>query len=134
MVLTSPQLKRASITESERTPRNGNKCRRTIATSESSITEIDDFPCWAKGTVLIEMPEASNRQYQLHKAVLERNSTWFAAELGKTILEPGIGRKGYLKDSIRYLFRLQELENVDQAMFSRVVSSDRKSRESQRLT
>lgn len=116
--------------KSERTPRNGNKCRRIITSPESSNAEIDDFPCWAKGTVWIEMPEDSNRQYQLHKAVLERNSTWFAAELAKTILEPGVGWKGHLKNSIRYLFRLQIVEGVDEAVLSRVVSSHCKSRES----
>lgn len=131
MVLTSPQLKRASNIECETTPR---KCQRIIASSASSNAEIDGFPCWAKGTVLIEMHEDSKCQYQLHKAVLERNSTWFAAEFGKTIFEPGIGRKGHLKESIRYLFRLQVVKNVDEAVLSRIASSHCKSRECQRLT
>ena len=85
--------------------------------------ETDDFPHWAKGTVWIEISQGSNRHYQLHKAVLERNSTWFAAELEKTIVEPGIARKSHLKDAIRYVFRLESVGDEREPVLLRVVSS-----------
>lgn len=123
MMLTSLQLKRMASIQSTGTPPNANKRRRIIASSEPSDTQIDDFPRWSKGTVWIEFSLESTFQYQLHKAVPERNSTWFAAELEKTIVEPGHVRKSHLKDAIRYLFCLELVEGAEKPVLSRIVNN-----------
>lgn len=123
MVLTSLQLQRTTCRQNKMAPQNANKRRRTMASSKANAAEIDDFPCWAKGTVWIEVSQDPTHQYQLHKAVLERNSTWFAAELEKTIFDPGVRRKSHLKDTVRYLFRPKPAADAEKPVLRRVVSS-----------
>ncbi|KAA6412272.1 MAG: hypothetical protein FRX48_04424 [Lasallia pustulata] len=113
-------LKRPTSMQSKGTPQSANKRRRIIASAESNDLETDDFPLWAKGMVRIETSQDSNRHYQLHKAVLERNSTWFAEELEKTIVEPGVKRRNHLNDAIRYFFRLEMVEDAKTPILFRV--------------
>ena len=121
-MLTFLQLKRTTSMQSKRITHTAKKRRRIIASSESNDAEIDDFPHWAKGTVWVELSQDLNCHYQLHKAVLERNSTWFAEELGRTLVEPGGLRRSYLKEIVRYLFRLDPVDGSKEPLLRRTVS------------
>jgi len=46
-------------------------------------TSPDMFPRFSAGTVNVQLSEEPNGQYQLHRAVLERSSTWFGRALQK---------------------------------------------------
>jgi len=58
-------------------PHRSTTAPRTMASSP------DIFPRFSAGTVLIQLTNEPKDNYQLHRAVLDRNSTWFAHELKK---------------------------------------------------
>ncbi|KAI9791995.1 MAG: hypothetical protein M1816_003264 [Peltula sp. TS41687] len=50
---------------------------KRMRTGGLDTTANDSFPRFSKGTVRIYLSPESKHQYKLHKAVLERNSSWF---------------------------------------------------------
>jgi hypothetical protein len=86
---------------------------------KARIGRIDGFPVFAKGTVGIKLSEDPKYQYQLHKAVLERNSVWFMESIDQPFVESGpvlnAGR-------IFYCYVLHAPNDTDEPLLTRVVS------------
>ncbi|KAI9681778.1 MAG: hypothetical protein M1829_000523 [Trizodia sp. TS-e1964] len=94
---------------------NENKRNRTYETSpfSTSNAESDVFPMFSKGTVFISVSEEPKYEYQLHKAVLERSSTWFYNSFrGPAPEEPAIRKRDLqtepMKTNIRFRFILED--------------------------
>ena len=74
---------------------------------KNSATELEDFPRFSKGTVSISLSELPHHQYRLHKAVLERNSSWFTKELSKASIIDNTATSS--NDGIKHEFDLRQL-------------------------
>lgn len=74
----------------------------------------DAFPHFSKGTVGIYLSPDPKHQYRLHKAVLERNSSWFSRSFkaweDMTLEDKAISTRGNRLDGIKYCFFLERLE------------------------
>ncbi|MCJ1400015.1 hypothetical protein MMC11_003218 [Xylographa trunciseda] len=63
---------------------------RTQMDAEATSATPEAFPCFKSGRVLVYLHDTSEADFQLHRAVLERDSSWFAGEFAKT----GIAKEG----------------------------------------
>ncbi|KAI9878391.1 MAG: hypothetical protein M1830_001021 [Pleopsidium flavum] len=81
--------------------------KRTRTSNDTHTNVVDGFPRWMKGTVWIHISDNPKYQYQLHKAVLERTSTWFLEELRKNIDESGKVAVEAPKEGVKFNFVLE---------------------------
>ncbi len=113
-------MKRTLSTISDVTRRTPGK--RTRATNDTDATVADGFPRWMKGTVWIHLSDDPKYQYQLHKAVLERTSTWFLEELRKNIDESSKVAVEAPKEGVKFRFVLEHVGNGGEPTLVRKVS------------
>lgn len=74
---------------------------------EPASSAENGFPRWSKGTVWVHLSDDPRYQYQLHKAVLERTSTWFSEELRKKIDDSATVVVDAPRQGVKYLFVLE---------------------------
>ena len=78
-----------SLSQNTRCPRLA--CRTEMA-SEAIPAIAEAFPYYKSGRALIHLRDNPKPEFQLHKAVLERNSSWFAGEFAKNkMVREGFG-------------------------------------------
>lgn len=71
---------------------------KAVVPKQSSVAKaLEVFPCYSLGRVYIHLDTNAQHSFQLHRAVLERQSTWFANEFART---------GSIKEASRYRFFL----------------------------
>ena len=97
-----------------------NKHRRT--SHEPTSAGENEFPRWSKGTVWIHLSDDARYQYQLHKAVLERTSTWFGEELRKKVDDSATVAVEAPRQGVTYLFVLENDVHGGQPTLIRKVS------------
>ncbi|MCJ1388316.1 hypothetical protein MMC18_001162 [Xylographa bjoerkii] len=71
--------------------------RSTKMDSEAMNVTTEAFPVFKSGRVVVHLRDDPKSEFQLHRAVLERDSSWFAGEFAKT---------GVIREGTRYRFTL----------------------------
>lgn len=82
---SAKQISPSTVTTSSEDPLATPSDSQRGSTIPRSVlsTSPDMFPHFAFGTVILQLSNEPTAQYQLHRAVLERNSTWFKRALRK---------------------------------------------------
>lgn len=113
-------MKRTASITSDLTRQSPGKRKRT--TDETSSKAANGFPRWTKGTVWIHLSEDPRHQYQLHKAVLERTSTWFLEELRKNIDHSAKIPVEAPSEGVKFQFVLEQVGDDGELVLVRTVS------------
>ena len=116
-------MKRTAVAMHDMAGQPPNKNKRI--NHEPASSAENRFPRWLKGTVWIQLTDNPRYQYQLHKAVLERTSTWFGEELRKKIDESGTVAVEAPSQGVKYMFILEDGINGGLPVLVRKVSARR---------
>ena len=76
---------------------------RTGMNAEAVVVAAEAFPVFNSGRVVICLCANPKSEFRLHRAVLERDSSWFAREFAKpTIIKDGISHRFTLLQSAEH--------------------------------